>query len=104
MTELQKAHQACTVDLCACPVVMRVCEAAYEQGRRDGERGFPAPATVAIVRAALAGEGSNSPETVNSGGPVNGATLPSCPQTGCERTGQHYHYEDVYGPDEVVSE
>ena len=71
MTEPTKPCGTCVVDPCACAAVMRVCEAAYEQGRRDGERGFPAPATVAIVRAALAGAGSTSPNLVNSGCAVN---------------------------------
>ena len=71
MSDPTKPCGTCTVDPCACAVVMRVCEAAYEQGRRDGERGFPAPATVAIVKAALAGAGSTSPNLVNSGCAVN---------------------------------
>lgn len=71
MNDPQKTPKVCTADPCACPVVMRVCEAAYEQGRRDGERGFPAPATIAIVKAALAGAGSNSLDLVNSECVVN---------------------------------
>lgn len=71
MSDPQKTQEACSTDPCACPVVMRVCEAAYEQGRRDGERGFPAPATIAIVKAALAGAGSNSLDLVNSECVVN---------------------------------
>lgn len=74
MSDTTETCDLCSLTPCGCAVVLRVCKAAYEQGRRDGERGFKGAASVAMVASALRGDAAKDSTAFNS--PESGAVDP----------------------------